>query len=149
MEGWQISVNPKEEQGPLGRLRVARIGGPIIGSTDLRDDHWHHVAVVFYGGEEPSRATQVLIYVDGELEPTVRKGMLAVRTDTEGPNTRKVAFGLNIGPANPNRKLPPTWRVFRGCLDEVFICDAALSHEQVRDLMTRNFTAAFAAPSGR
>jgi hypothetical protein len=144
-EGWQISINPKEDQGPLGRLRVARMGGPIIGSTDLRDDRWHHVAVVFYGSEQPSRATQVLIYLDGQLEPTVRKGMLNVWTTIAGANTRKVAFGLNIGPANPDPKRAPTWRVFRGCLDEVFICDAALSQAEVHDLMVRNHTEAFAA----
>lgn len=144
-EGWQISINPKEDEGPLGRLRVARIGGPVIGSTDLRDDRWHHVAVVFYGGRnETVPSTQVLMYIDGELERTVRKGMLNVRTDTIGSNSRKVAFGLNMGPANPNPNRPHTWRVFRGCLDEVFICDAALSQTQVRALMTRNHVEAFA-----
>jgi len=145
-EGWQISVNPKEEEGPLGRVRVARIGGPIIGSTDLRDDRWHHLAVVFYGGEQPAPSTQVLIYVDGELETTARKGVLNVQTDTVGPAARKVAFGLNLGPAGtaePQR--PRSYRVFRGCLDEVFICDAALSQSQVRELMARNFTKAFAS----
>ena len=69
-EGWQISINPKEDQGPLGRLRVARIGGPIIGTTDLRDDRWHHIAVVFYGGGQDGPSTQVLIYVDGEIDQT-------------------------------------------------------------------------------
>ncbi|HET6409513.1 MAG TPA: LamG-like jellyroll fold domain-containing protein, partial [Chthoniobacteraceae bacterium] len=143
-EGWQISVNPKEDQAPLGCLRVARIGGPILGTTDLRDDRWHHVAVVLYGSEHASVSTQVLIYIDGNLERTVRKGMLNVRTDTAGPNTRKVAFGLNIGPANPDPSRPPAWRVFRGCLDEIFICDSALTQQQVRELMLRNHTQAFA-----
>jgi hypothetical protein len=147
-EGWQVSVNPKEDQGPMGRLRVARIGGPIIGSTDLRDDRWHHVAIVFYGDQHRDETTQVLMYVDGELELTTRKGMINVKTDTFSQTAKKVAFGLNIAPVNPNPQKPSTWRVFRGCLDEIFICDAALSQEQIRELMSRNHTSAFASASG-
>jgi ferric-dicitrate binding protein FerR (iron transport regulator) len=146
-EAWQISINPRADEGVLGGLRVARIGGPIVGATDLRDDHWHHVAVVFYGGAHRRHSTQVLIYIDGELESTVRKGVQDVRTDTASPNARKVAFALNLSPYNPLG--PAKWRVFRGCLDEVFICDAALSQAQVTDLMTRNFTDAFARAETR
>jgi len=142
---WQISLNPKADRGPLGVVRVGRIGEPILGSTDLRDDHWHHLAVIFYGNEERNHETEVLIYVDGELERTLRKGVPIVHTDVSSPNARKVAFGLNIGPYNTfDRTKPAHWLVFRGCLDEIFICDAALSHEQVHELMTRNRVAAFA-----
>jgi len=141
-EAWQISVNPRPEEGIIGGLRVARIGGPIVGSTDLRDDRWHHIAVVFYGSERRQQhSTQVLIYIDGELENTVRKGVQDVRTDTASPDARKVAFALNLSPYNPLG--PAKWRVFRGCMDEVFICDAALSQSQVIDLMARNDTDAF------
>jgi len=143
-EALQISINPKIDAGPLGRLRVGRIGAPIIGTTDLRDDRWHHVAVILYGAETPQRSTQVMLYLDGELEPTLRKGMQIVRTNIASANARKVAFGLNIDPRNPDPSRPAEWRVFRGCLDELFICDAALTPAQVRELMTRNHTDAFA-----
>jgi hypothetical protein len=142
-EAWQISVNPKAETGELGRLRVGRIGEPVIGTTDLRDDRWHHVAVVFYGGERAEVATQILIYVDGQLERSHRKSMPIVHTDIDSPGSKKVAFGLNIGPVGKRPGKPPEWLVFRGCMDEVFICDGALSQAQVRDLMTRNYTDAF------
>lgn len=142
-EAWQISVNPKAETGELGRLRVGRIGEPIIGTTDLRDDRWHHVAVVFYGGDRAEGATQVLIYVDGQLERSHRKSMPIVHTDIDSPASKKVAFGLNIGPVGKRPGKAPEWLVFRGCMDEVFICDGALSQAQVRDLMTRNYTDAF------
>lgn len=142
-EAWQISVNPKAEIGELGRLRVGRIGEPIIGTTDLRDDRWHHVAVVFYGGDRADSSTQVLIYVDGQLERSHRKSMPIVHTDIDSPGAKKVAFGLNIGPVGKHPGKPPEWLVFRGCMDEVFICDGALSQAQVRDLMARNYTDAF------
>lgn len=140
-EAWQISVNPKAEVGEIGRLRVGRIGEPIIGTTDLRDDRWHHVAVVFYGGDRAD--TQVLIYIDGQLERSHRKSIPIVHTDTDSPGSKKVAFGLNIGPVGKRPGKAPEWLVFRGCMDEVFICDGALSQAQVRDLMARNYTDAF------
>jgi Concanavalin A-like lectin/glucanases superfamily len=146
-EAWQISVNPKAETGELGRLRVGRIGEPIIGTTDLRDDRWHHVAVVFYGGAHADGATQVLMYVDGQLERTHRKSMPIVHTDIDSPGSKKVAFGLNIGPVGKYPGKPPEWLVFRGCMDEVFICDGALSQAQVRELMARNYTDAFVPPA--
>jgi hypothetical protein len=146
-EAWQISVNPKAETGELGRLRVGRIGEPIIGTTDLRDDRWHHVAVVFYGGDHPDAATQVLMYVDGQLERTHRKSMPIVHTDTASVVSKKVAFGLNIGPVGKRPGKAPEWLVFRGCMDEVFICDGALSQSHVRELMARNYTDAFVPPA--
>jgi hypothetical protein len=146
-EAWQISVNPKAEIGELGRLRVGRIGEPIIGTTDLRDDRWHHVAVVFYGGNRADSSTQVLMYIDGLLERAHRKSMPIVHTDTASVGSRKVAFGLNIGPVGKRPGKPPEWLVFRGCMDEVFICDGALSQSQVRDLMARNYTDALVPPA--
>jgi hypothetical protein len=146
-EAWQISVNPKAETGELGRLRVGRIGEPVIGTTDLRDDRWHHVAVVFYGGDHPDGATQILMYVDGQLERTHRKSMPIVHTDIDSPGSKKVAFGLNIGPVGKRPGKAPEWLVFRGCMDEVFICDGALSQLQVRELMARNYTDAFVPPA--
>lgn len=142
-EAWQISVNPKAEFGEIGRLRVGRIGEPIIGTTDLRDDRWHHVAVVFYGGDRVDSGTQVLIYIDGQLERSHRKSMPIVHTDIDSPGAKKVAFGLNIGPVGKRPGKAPEWLVFRGCMDEVFICNGALSQAQVRDLMARNYTEAF------
>ena len=69
--------------------------------------------------------------------------MPIVHTDIDSPAAKKVAFGLNIGPVGKRPGKAPEWLVFRGCMDEVFICDGALSQLQVRDLMTRNATDAF------
>jgi hypothetical protein len=148
-EALQISINPKADFGALGRIRVGRIGEPIIGTTDLRDDRWHHVAVILYGGDMPQHSTQVMLYIDGELEPTLRKGMPIVRTNIASANARKVAFGLNIDPRNPDPSRPGEWRVFRGCIDELFICDAALNQAQVRELMARNRADGFAPEISR
>lgn len=130
---WQISVNPTEEAGPLGRLRMGTHLGWIVGTTDLRDNRWHHCAVVMYGGHRPNTATHVLLYVDGELEPAARKAVREIATDTSGPEAHGIWLGrnLNTSPDEPGH-------FFRGWVDEVFIFDAALGQEQIRSLVKHN-----------
>lgn len=127
---WQISVNPLSEDGPVGRLRVGVHGGMAIGSTDLRDDRWHHVAVVLYPAENPEFGQHVLLYVDGALEP-VSERLLGV-IDT---STKDASHGVWLG---RNINIDSGHKFFRGALDEVYIFDAALSQEEIRALMERN-----------
>ena len=127
---WQISINPFPDDGPVGRLRVGAHLGMAIGSTDLRDDRWHHVAVVLYPAENPEFGQHVLLYVDGALEP-VSKRLLGV-IDT---STQDASHGVWLG---RNINIDSDHRFFRGALDEVYIFDAALSQEEIRALMERN-----------
>ena len=56
---WQISWNWIKKDGPIGHLRTGMYHGQIIGTTDLRDGRWHHIAVVMYAGKgegEPVRS---------------------------------------------------------------------------------------------
>lgn len=132
---WQVSVNPKPSEGPLGRLRIGVFEGPVVGTTDLRDERWHHCAVVMYGGHRPDISTHVLLYVDGELEPSLTKAVREIRTDTDS----RAAHGIWMGrPLSiwPDRKSGDLF--FHGWLDEVFVFDQALSQEQIRQLMKEN-----------
>jgi hypothetical protein len=126
---WQISANPDSKDGPLGRLRIGIFGGQVIGTTDLRDGEWHHMAVVMYGGETADVATHVLLFVDGELEPTSHKSLTAIATDTTGPHARRLMMGRNAALNDRGN------RCFRGDLDELYIFDSALSQEAIRALM--------------
>ncbi|MDX1565933.1 MAG: LamG-like jellyroll fold domain-containing protein, partial [Phycisphaeraceae bacterium] len=59
---WQISWNWIEKDGPIGHLRTGMYHGQIIGTTDLRDGRWHHIAVVMYAGKgegEPIRSASL------------------------------------------------------------------------------------------
>jgi hypothetical protein len=136
---WQISVNPAEDEGPVGRLRVGVHQGPVVGSTDLRDDHWHHCAVVMYGGKGVDIATHVLLYIDGKLEPAARKAVMPVQTDTQSPLAHGVWLGRNLtknaAPQNKDAFRGPS---FRGGIDEVYIFDSAMNQTQIRQLMERN-----------
>lgn len=133
---WQVSINPIEEEGPVGRLRVGAHGGQIVGATDLRDGQWHHIAVVLYPASQPDVGKHALIYLDGELEPISRRALLEVNTRIEGAS-HGVWLGRNIA---YNFSVPQHRHggFFRGEVDEVFIFAGALSHDEIIALKERN-----------
>jgi hypothetical protein len=133
---WQISINPTEEEGPLGRLRMGTKKAQAIGTTDLRDNRWHHIAVVMYGGETADVSTHILLYIDGKLEKTSRKSIHRIFTDIESGLAVTVMFGRDMGHTLDDSKF--AYNLFKGWLDEVYIFEAALSHEQVESLMKNN-----------
>ncbi len=131
---WQISVNPEAKDGLVGRLRVGVQGAQVIGTSDLRDGQWHHAAAVLYAaGDEAPTTTQILLYVDGQLEQAERRAVQAVQTKVNDGAAIPVTFGRN------SDALPAEGRqVFRGALDEVFILDTALTQEEIARLAKRN-----------
>ncbi|BCU79265.1 LamG-like jellyroll fold domain-containing protein [Luteolibacter sp. LG18] len=133
---WQIAVNPLPVDGPIGRIRVGTHQGQIVGSTDLRDDQWHHVAAVLYGGSQPNVGTHVMIYLDGKLEPISRRALREISTEIEN-----APHGVWLGRDITNNTKPGSTdkrRFFRGDIDEVYIFDAALSHSDVLKLRDEN-----------
>lgn len=141
-EAWQVSINPGDPSdmgAPAGRLRVGTHLGFAVGTTDLRDGKWHHVAVVMYGGGRPDVATHILMYVDGRLEPAATKTARSINTNIASRDAAKFQLGRNLhSPSGDTGPLAARRHFFRGWLDEVFIFDEALTLEQIRDLMTRN-----------
>ncbi len=142
---WQISVNPNAREGPLGRLRLGVHEGWVVGSTDLRDDRWHHCAVVMYGGHRPDSGTHILLYLDGELEPAARKAVREIRTQTTGDAAHNIWIGRNLTHRRLDQ-LTPLGRFFRGSVDEVFVFNASLNQEQIRSLMKFNRLESAARP---
>ncbi len=132
---WQISPNPVERTGPLGRIRIGTMGAPVVGTTDLRDRRWHHIAVVMYGGSESDISTHILLYVDGQLENTSYKAVTKINTVLDDQKSRPLIFGRNIAFTKENE---PVNKFFRGWLDEIFIFDAALDQQQIHNLMKTN-----------
>lgn len=130
---WQISPNPTIEDGPLGRIRIGTHEASIIGTTDLRDDRWHHIAIVMYGGDEADLSTHVLLYIDGQLEKTSAKSIARIDTVINDEASRPLIFGRNIEFADD--EIPVADRFFRGWMDEVYIFDTALEKRQIENLM--------------
>lgn len=150
-EAWQVSINPGDPAdlgAPIGRLRVGTHLGFAVGTTDLRDGLWHHVAVVMYGGERPDVATHILLYVDGRLEPAATKTARSINTNIASRDAAKFQLGRKLhSPTGDTGPLASRRHFFRGWLDEVFVFDDALTLEQVRELMARNACAGLADES--
>lgn len=130
---WQVSINPEQKDGPVGSLRVGTHEGEVVGTTDLRDGEWHHLAAVLYEGRPANVATHILLYVDGRLEPAARKSIRRIDTDISGPLAQRVAFGKNSAIRSAGAKMPK--HTFRGSIDEVTLCPAALSQKEIQALM--------------
>ncbi|WP_158969449.1 LamG-like jellyroll fold domain-containing protein [Paraglaciecola sp. L3A3] len=133
---WQISPNPEHVDGQIGCIRVGTYNAQVVGSTDLRDDKWHHVAIVMYGGESSNIATHVLLYVDGMLEKTKNKSFAKVLTKLKHPKSKSLSMGRNIG--FDEKQIHYLDKYFKGWVDELFVVNAALDQEQVQQIMVNN-----------
>lgn len=129
---WQISLNPTIEDGPLGRIRCGTHRGQVIGMKDLRDNKWHHVAVVMYGGKDADVSTHILIYIDGQLENAYRKSVRQIDTDIESQTAVKLQMGKNAA-VNFGKKV--SHKYFRGSLDEVYVFNCALNPDEIRQII--------------
>ncbi len=65
---WKVSCNLESGRGVRGALKVACPGGHVIGSTDLADGNWHHVAYRFIGGSASDVTSHLQLFVDGKPE---------------------------------------------------------------------------------
>lgn len=100
-----------------GALRVEIGGGFVRGTRDLRDSLWHHVAGVLPVVAAPN-ATNILLYVDGTLEPLSEATSSPINTD---------AVAATIGVDSQNRYFP-------GAIDEARIYQRALSASEIAAL---------------
>ena len=132
---WQVAWNWQHKDGNLGAIRAGLYHGQIVGTQDLRDDKWHHIAVVMFGDGKPNVNTHILLYVDGKLEPASRKSILDVKTDIDSELSTNVLMGRDAMAHIYGKK---QHKVFKGSLDEVYIFNFALDDEQVRQLMEYN-----------
>lgn len=117
---WQVGWNRDTDGGVAGALRCEVAHGWIIGSTDLRDGQWHHIAIVFAGDD--IEATK--LYLDGEPDPA---------SDIEPQRINTRPGSLQIG-----RYLNTNNRFFRGDIDELYVIESALSPRQIKTLMHDN-----------
>ncbi len=129
---WQLSLNSLPQDGAIGRIRIGTHGGMLVGTTDLRDNQWHHVAMVMYGGVRPDIGTHVLVYLDGQLEPISRRTLRSIDTEITD-QSHGVWVGRNITYTN-DRQLHPQG-FLRGQVDDVVITAAALSQDDILRIM--------------
>lgn len=130
---WQVSWNTRIMDGAVGAPRVEFGNGYLIGSSDLRNGRWHHIAVVFLGGETTDVSTHVRIYVDGRLEKISGRRQQIIATDTTSESATPLVLGRYLGTWN-NRE---SYFHFHGTLDDVRVFEKALLPSQVVGLATR------------
>lgn len=138
-EKWHIFLNPEGEPGTRGGIRTDADGGYVIGSTNLADDSWHHVASVFEEDGSPD-VTDVLHYVDGVLETSSASSSQAV-------NTINDAEAWDVTIARKKVGIQEQYFMhFEGFVDDVRIYNIALNSEEVAVLANilsyREFTEA-------
>jgi ferric-dicitrate binding protein FerR (iron transport regulator) len=126
---WVVQWNTKPNQGVVGATRVSIEGGHFVGTTDLRDGLWHHVAIVYIGGESANVASHVRLYVDGVFDG-ISGASASVEIDTE-------TLGEDAMPMRIGRYMQKNL-FFSGSLDELYVFDAALTPAAIMQLKTSN-----------
>ncbi len=112
------SPNSNWEFHAAGEMRTWWNGGEVDGrgSTDIRDNTWHHVAWV------RDKATNAnYMYIDGQLENTVQ----SLGTDITFSTTHRIAAD-NRGTSTPN---------WHGLIDDLQVYTRALSQGEISGIM--------------
>jgi hypothetical protein len=124
------SPNSNWELHAAGQMRMWWNGGEIDarGTTDLRDNTWHHVAWV-----RDKAADASTMYIDGQLEATIA----TVGTDITFNTTHRIAAD-NRGASTPN---------WHGLLDDLQVYDRALSQGEIEEIMEGLFRPIASDPS--
>ncbi|MEX2581084.1 MAG: LamG-like jellyroll fold domain-containing protein [Verrucomicrobiales bacterium] len=82
--GWSIGSNLDSNRGTRGALRIDHGDGHLIGTTDIADGKWHHVACRFIGGENADVASHVHLFVDGRPESVSESASGSVKSGRVG-----------------------------------------------------------------
>ncbi|GAB5465224.1 MAG: hypothetical protein Kapaf2KO_06600 [Candidatus Kapaibacteriales bacterium] len=98
-----------------GRLRVENAAGGTVGSTDVSDGQWHHVACVLDGNS----LSDIKFYVDGVLDANSTVATTPINTNI-GSNAINVRISRGVNN-----------RYFEGNIADVRIWDTALDVETI------------------
>jgi len=110
----------QESNGTVGAIRVEVNGGYQVGSIDLRNGQWHHVAAVL-GDDGSPNVTEIVLYVDGTQE--------LISAQLDEPIDTAASSNVRIGQA------PWGTRPFTGLIDDVRIYDKVLTPDEIMLVM--------------
>jgi hypothetical protein len=120
MMKWRVGLNLdlQREGGVKGALRTEFGNGHLIGTTDLRDGKWHHIASVYLGGNTADNTRRILHFVNGVPEPASSARHRWIDTASHTP----LQFGGRLG---------------RLDLADFIVVEGVLSGEQIAALARR------------
>ncbi|NIP97848.1 MAG: LamG domain-containing protein, partial [Akkermansiaceae bacterium] len=124
---WHARLNTGAVDGPVGALRLEHQGGRTVATTPVNDGEWHHAAIVFAEDANPD-ISDVVFYLDGELDPVNKFTSVPINTQIEGPGAQPVMLG--------GRDQTGNLRGFLGNLADLRIYDTGLTQEEVVAIMT-------------
>jgi ferric-dicitrate binding protein FerR (iron transport regulator) len=125
--GWLARVRPFYN-GKGAFLRVACAGNWSIGTADVADGQWHHIAIVDSGRVNSSEFPDVQLYVDGNEDPHSWSDKGAGSSSRSRGTTKGSLFVLG-------RPFPEVNQQLHGTIDELFVFEHALDQNAVRRLM--------------
>ncbi len=115
-DAWVISCSQNKTQGGKGTVRVSTGENEfILGSSDIADGRWHHVAVRFLGGSNAQLASHTAIFVDSKRQDLHGMAETGIRAG--------VADKLQLGKATDG---------FIGWVDEIEIFQKALTTREIQ-----------------
>jgi hypothetical protein len=124
-----IGWNGLPSQGPAGALRTSLGRNAVVGETSVRDEQWHHVAVILTPARRNPEKVQVRQYIDGRFDGiSTRRPLKRVRPPETAPDDL-----LWLGRASAE-----TTESFHGAIDELYLIDRALSPQEIHRLMEKN-----------
>jgi anti-sigma factor RsiW len=130
---FEVGWNYRPEAGQLGALRLTCGPGYVVGTTDLRDGQWHHLAVVF--GCEPDTETgiPVRLYLDGVPEKASKWRYFMPYTTPGWEANTEMRIGISFDSMGVPRG------TLKGDLDELYIFSGVLSEEGIKRVMNHNW----------
>lgn len=141
--------NPPEERAVRNTTTGLSFGAYWLGSyTPIADNQWHHIAYVYTGKSKPDKTPKVYCYIDGKLDPTQHyarsiesgKQLTEVKISTASVDNEGDALSL----------FNDIWKIRRDdkpldfeappaiSMDELYIFQGALSHEEILNLYKNN-----------
>jgi hypothetical protein len=124
-----IGWNGMPSQGPVGALRTSLGRGSVVGESSVRDEQWHHIAVILTpAGRRPDKV-QVRQYIDGRLDGVSNRHPLKRSRPPETAPDDSLWLGRASAEAAEN---------FQGAIDELYVIDRALSPQEIHQLMEKN-----------
>jgi hypothetical protein len=119
---WAMRINQPGQDGTAGGFRADFDGGNLVGTSDLRDGAWHHVAAVLESDGAP-RSKNIAIYVDGRREAVTNSTGLDIAINTVSDNDVTIGAAYFSGDHQ-----------FTGQIDDLRIYGRALSSGEVAGL---------------
>lgn len=126
---FDVGWNFHPDFGQVGALRITCGPGYVVGTTDLRDGQWHHLAVVFGGEPDPETKLPVRLYVDGVPDKASKwRHFLPYTTPGWDANT-ELRIGIFFDAEGSPRG------TLEGELDELYIFSGVLTEEGIKRVM--------------